>query len=106
MIGNEIFAGLKKLSPDHFRFDNWESNWWTLLDLDYGATIGDRDILNKKIKEHAIGYCKSMDVRIRQKAAGYAVMFEKDGEEFWFHVPEWQFEGSVEYGEMSELARG
>ena len=45
-----------------------------------------------KIVEYAVGYCSGASITVRPRNGTYAVMFEKDGERFWFHVAMWEFE--------------
>ena len=70
---------------------NYELNWWVLLDLDYSATF-DKQVLDEKIKEYAIGYCESEKIKYRPKTDSYAIMFEKNSETFWFHMSKEHFE--------------
>lgn len=82
---------LEKLNSECFIYENYESNWWSLLDMDYITAI---DIVNvmRKVKEYAVGYCESDRVKVRPKQDCYAVMFEKDGYRFWFHIQKWEFD--------------
>lgn len=86
-----ILNNLEKLNPACFIYENWESNWWNLLDIEYADTVNIKIVMNA-VEKYAIGYCESDKVELRPKEDSYAVMFEKDGERFWFHVQKWEFE--------------
>ena len=82
---------LEKLNSECFIYENYESNWWSLLDLDYMSTFYAKNIM-KAVEKYAVGYCESERVYLRPKSDSYAVMFEKDGKRFWFHIQKWEFE--------------
>ena len=39
------------------------------------------------LAQNIIGYCNSMDVRIRSRPDNMAVMLEEDGSQIWCHIP-------------------
>lgn len=82
---------LPVLNSECFIYENYESNWWSLLDLDYSDAMEISNVM-RCVEKYAVGYCESSKVRLRPKFDSYAVMFEKDGERFWFHIQKWEFE--------------
>lgn len=82
---------LEKLNSECFTYENYESNWYDLLDMDYMMAM---DVINvmRKVNEYAVGYCDAVNLAVRPKENSYAVMFEKDGLRFWFHIEKWEFE--------------
>lgn len=81
---------LEELNSECFTYDNYEGNWWSLLDIAWKDSMN-KKVLKECIKKYAIGYCKSSKVKIRPRD-GFAIMFEKDGERFWFHLEKWELE--------------
>jgi len=86
-----VLESISQLNSECFIYDNYESNWWSLLDLDFDQAMDVWRVM-KAVKEYAVGYCESDKVRLRPRPDSYAVMFEKDGERFWFHIQKWEFE--------------
>lgn len=86
-----LLDNLKKLNSECFTYENYESNWWGLLDMDFMTAL---DVINvmRAVREFGVGYCEADKIKIRPKNSSYAVMFEKDGERFWFHIQKWEFE--------------
>jgi hypothetical protein len=82
---------LKNLNSECFLYELYESGWWTLLDLSFSESIDTKNITDC-IHNFAIGYCDGSQLRLRPNADTFAIMFEKDGIKFWFHVPKWQLE--------------
>ncbi len=77
---------LPKLNPELFTYENWESGFWDMLGLGYAESM-EEDNLIRAIKEYGIGYCNSDRLKCRPKDNKYvAVMCEREGEKFWFHV--------------------
>ena len=87
----DILKELPELNSECFIYENYESNWWSLLDLDYAEAM-DVERVMKAVKEYAVGYCESSRITLRPRSDSFAVMFEKDGERFWFHLQKWEFE--------------
>jgi hypothetical protein len=83
--------GLELLNSECFTYDNYESNWWSLFDLNFMQSLN-RNTIRKCIKDFAVGYCEGGRITIRPNPDSYAVMFEKDGERFWFHIEKWEME--------------
>jgi len=48
------------------------------------------------IRRYAVGYCDGGSLPCRPKAGHKAVMFFKDGVEFWFHITNREFEAIFE----------
>jgi len=82
---------LKKLNSECFSFQNYESNWWCVLDMDYIMSF-DLIRVNVAMAKYAIGYCEANRLTVRPREDSYAVMFEKEGVSFWFHIAKWEFE--------------
>lgn len=81
----------ERLNSECFTYENYESNWWSLLDLDYVDSM-DIEVMQRYIGEYAVGYCDGSRLSVRPNKKTYAVMFEKDGLRFWFHLEKWWFE--------------
>ena len=86
-----VLNKLGKLNSECFTWETWESNWWNLLDMDFMIVMDVKNVM-RAVEKYAVGYCESDKVSIRPKENSYAVMFEKDGERFWFHIQKWEFE--------------
>jgi hypothetical protein len=86
-----ILDNLKQLNSECFIYENYESDWWTLLDLDFEQSLNVKLVMDA-VKKYAIGYCESSRVQLRPKSDCYSVMFEKNGLKFWFHIQKWEFE--------------
>jgi len=89
-----IFAAgieLDSLNPELFLFEKYSPDWWHDLDLEYVACLDFPNVL-RKVKEYAIGYCDGGRLQIRPRSDSYAIMFEKDGDTFWFHIDKWCFD--------------
>lgn len=80
------------MNSECFIYENYESNWWSLLDLDYSDAMEVSNVI-RCVDKYAVGYCESDKVKLRPKTDSFAVMFEKDGERFWFHIQKWEFDG-------------
>ncbi len=77
---------LPEISAERFTYETWGADFWNMLGLGY-AEYMEEDNLIRAIKEYGIGYCASSRLNIRPKDDEYvAVMCERDGEKFWFHV--------------------
>ncbi|MDT3387707.1 MAG: hypothetical protein LIR46_08115 [Bacteroidota bacterium] len=77
---------LPKLNAELFTYENWEAGYWDMLGLGYIESINEENII-RAIKEYGIGYCDSSRLKCRPRDNKYvAVMCERDGEKFWFHV--------------------
>ena len=77
---------LPKLNPELFAYENWESGFWDMLGLGYAESM-EKENLIRAIKEYGIGYCDSSRLRCRPRDnMQVAVMCEREGEKFWFHV--------------------
>ena len=86
-----ILNDLELLNSECFIYENYESNWFSLLDMDFKTSLGVETVM-KAVKDYAVGYCESDRVKLRPRNDSYAVMFEKDGYRFWFHIQKWEFE--------------
>jgi hypothetical protein len=45
------------------------------------------------LRAHAVAWCKSESLLCRPKTGQVALMVEKNGETFWFHIREHEFKG-------------
>ncbi len=86
-----ILDKLKKLNSECFTYNNYESNWWYLLDMDFMTAVDVKNVM-RAVEKYAVGYCDSTYLSVRPKENSYAVMFEKDNLKFWFHIEKWEFE--------------
>lgn len=82
---------LKNLNSECFLYELYESGWWTPLDLSFTEALETKNI-GDCIRKFAIGYCDGSQLSFRPNPSSFAIMFEKDGIKFWFHVPKWQVE--------------
>jgi hypothetical protein len=48
--------------------------------------------IRKQLQDHAVGWCRGENLQCRPKVGHKAVMFFKDGTQFWFHVTNEEFE--------------
>jgi hypothetical protein len=53
-----ILNQIEKLNSECFIYENYESNWWCLLDLDYMAAMDVENVM-KAVEQYAVGYCES-----------------------------------------------
>lgn len=82
---------IEQLNSECFTYELYESNWWQLLGIDYIDTMY-TSLMQRMVKRYAVGYCDATSIIVRPKKDGYAVMFEKDGNRFWFHMNESELE--------------
>lgn len=80
---------LDSLNSGCFLYEYYESGWWTFLELSFNESLKTKT-LSDCIEKYAIGYCDGSQLLIRPRTDTYAIMFEKDGVKFWFHVEKWQ----------------
>ena len=79
-------AKLPQISAERFTYETWDADFWNSLGLRYAESM-EEDNLIRAIKEYGIGYCSPNRLKMRPKDDKYvAVMCERDGEKFWFHV--------------------
>ena len=90
-MDKSFLAALPQLGSECFTYENYESNWWSLLDIEYVKAM-DVSRVMRAVSEFAVGYCDSSRVRLRPRSDSFAVMFERDGEQFWFHIQKWEFD--------------
>jgi len=81
--------GIEKLNAECFRFDNWESNWWTVIDLEFSSSA---KLFMTQISKFIVGWCEGSKLSVRPKESYYAVMLWKNEKEFWFHINDDMFE--------------
>jgi len=82
---------LEQLNSECFTYYNYESNWWSLFDISFCESMN-LDILKKCVAKYAVGYCDGSKLTVRPSLKSNAVMFEKNGERFWFHIEKWELE--------------
>lgn len=88
---SKILDKITPLNSECYIWENYESNWWSLLDIDYVNSM-EVDAIKRCISEYAVGYCDGSRLTIRPNSNSYAMMFEKDGNRFWFHIEKWWIE--------------
>ena len=92
-----IITARQKWPPSIPRLPSDSFDWsrWRAFTLFYDLNIVHRTpslIKNKeRIKEKAIGYCRSGELVCRPKFGLYAVMFEHEGEWQWTHLTNLEF---------------
>lgn len=82
---------LQELNPEIFTYHNWSANWWGDLGLGYEEAMWAKNML-QVVKQYGVGYCDGSRLSFRPRTGYVAIMFEKDGFEFWCHMPEFVFE--------------
>jgi hypothetical protein len=85
---SSILDNIEALNSECFTYENYESNWWNLLDIDYVDAM-DVDTIKRCVNEFAVGYCDGSRLKLRPREKSYAMMFEKDSLRFWFHIEAW-----------------
>lgn len=99
MKESKILSNLEQLNPGCFIYENYESSWWSLLDMDYMTAMDVANVM-RAVEKYAIGYCDGAKLTLRPNSDSFAVMFEKDGERFWFHIQKWEFEAPLNAEEI------
>lgn len=74
----------EELNPECFIYEEYEPDWWELLGTNQMSDI-QKNIFSG-VLSYVIGYCDAKRLSFRPRDNSYAVMFEKDGRKFWFHV--------------------
>jgi len=97
MYDEKLATKMTKVNANPYngsRFDalNYRFDWWNALGGSKTDTL-DSEVIARWIKEYAVGFCEGKNVAFRPRDDSFAVMFKKDGKEFWFHVPCLIFEG-------------
>lgn len=87
----------QKLDSALFTRENYEPDWCESLGIDYDDSMN-IPFLFAKAGEYIVGYCDAVRLSFRPKENTYAVMFEKDGRRFWFHLKKIFFEMLRENG--------
>lgn len=82
---------IESLNSECFTYELYESNWWELFGIDYIDSMY-TSFIRKLINKYAVGYCDASKLTVRPKSSGYAVMFERNKNRFWFHIEEWELE--------------
>ena len=101
---------LEEMNPELFTYENYEREFGDALDLSYSVfsrTPEGCDMeLILALRKYAIGWCKAdrLTVRPREKLF-VAIMCEKDGERFWFHIMESTKDIIIGELEMKEYKR-
>uniref|UniRef100_A0A6M3J1T7 Uncharacterized protein n=1 Tax=viral metagenome TaxID=1070528 RepID=A0A6M3J1T7_9ZZZZ len=82
---------LQRLNPNVFTWQLWRCG--SLLDLGVLTNRTAWIVERKRIlRKHAVGYCDARQLACRPKEKHYAVMYFKDGIEFWSHLRVNEFE--------------
>ncbi len=83
---------MKELEPVFFTEDNYEPDWWGAFEMDvFHAHPTFEGFMNQSLKQ-AVGYCDADNISYRPKENSYAVMFDAQGKNFWFHIRKVQFD--------------
>lgn len=78
---------LRSLNSECFSISNHEMNWWNIFTDNNAYELSlENSWIMRQVKQYAIGYCNGDKVLFRPSNYTYAVMFEKDGIDFWFHI--------------------
>lgn len=75
---------LQELNSECFIYENYESCFTDTLDIPYISTSD--DALLSALKKYAVGWCDAQRLQFRPKYGFVAIMCEKDGYRFWFHI--------------------
>ena len=80
---------MERINQELFDWSSWRSG--TLLD--FGCCNRTFSIRENKclISKYSIGFCKSDNLLCRPKSHHFAVMFEINGNRFWTHFREQEF---------------
>jgi len=82
---------LPKIDSNLFEWALWECDCWDALDLTWAESM-ELDKLITQVKKYGIGYCDASELFCRPRPGYYAIMCERDGERFWFHMHKDDFE--------------
>lgn len=111
---------IEEMSAERFHPRDWDIRCWDSLDLSWGemfdgeSYIGYRDLPHNKGKKHqgdmllraldkyAIGYCDSTRMNIRPREGWVAIMCERDGGRFWFHIQKNTLNALLEHQKRTE----
>jgi hypothetical protein len=74
---------LKELDSGLFTSENYKENWLILFNLQ--DTHGLSDILDI-VEKHALGFCDLGELVEGTNQKNYRVLFEKNGQRFWFYL--------------------
>lgn len=106
---------IKEISAERFHPRDWDIRCWDSLDISWGemldaeSYIGHKelphnkgkqvqaDMLIRALDKYAIGYCNSIRMNVRPRDGWFAVMCERNGEKFWFHIHEKTLIALLEY---------
>ena len=75
---------LPELNSECFIYEKYESCFTELLDIPYISNSDNE--LRIALKKYAIGWCDAQRLQVRPRYGFVAIMCEKDGIQFWFHV--------------------
>lgn len=94
---------LEEMNSECFRYDNHESDFGTALGLSYAifSTVPEwkEPELHHALRKYAIGWCESQHVMYKPRYGWIAIMCEKDGDRFWFHIMDRTFRTIFETNE-------
>ena len=85
---------LSELNSECFIQENHESNFLDALGLLGGIYSGNpkTDDICAVLQKHAVGWCDAQRLQYKPMCGYVAVMCEKDGYRFWFHITREMFE--------------
>lgn len=87
---------LQELNSECFLYENHESNFGDALDLSYSVfskvpETKDNE-LHIALKKYAVGWCDAQRLQYKPMYGFIAIMCEKDGNRFWFHIMQKTFD--------------
>ena len=76
---------MSKIDSKEFTYKKHEANWWSAFGFSFSESIKPEKLI-KAIDDYAIGYCDGSKLEIKPKEKSYAIMFNVEGDKFWFHI--------------------
>ena len=87
---------LEELNSECFQWENYESCFGDALDLSYvlfsRIPESKDNELHAALRKYAVGWCDAQRLQFRPRYGYVAIMCEKDGYRFWFHVMQKTFD--------------
>lgn len=86
---------LEELNSECFLYENHESDFGGALDLSYNVFSiipESKDFeLHNALRKYAVGWCDAQRLKYKPMFGYVAIMCEKDGYRFWFHIMQQTF---------------
>lgn len=114
---------IEEISAERFHPRDWDIRCWDNLDLTWGEMVDGEsylgykelphnrnkkaqgDMLIRSLNKYAVGYCKASRMNIRPREGWYAIMCERDGEKFWFHIADKTLDALLAYQRKEEAKK-